>query len=56
MRKTGGQKPFGIPKLRFEDNIKMDVRGMGLEGGLGWPQNAGCCEHDNEPWGSIKRR
>jgi hypothetical protein len=43
---------------RQEDNIRMDlweVGRCGLEAfGLGYGPVAGFCEHDDEPWGSIK--
>jgi hypothetical protein len=38
---------FGGPRDRWEDNIKIDYREIGSEGG-------GYCEHGNEPSGSIK--
>jgi predicted adenine nucleotide alpha hydrolase (AANH) superfamily ATPase len=48
-----GRDEFG----RWEDNIKMDIEETGCElispcSGEG--RVAGCCEHDNEPPGSIK--
>jgi hypothetical protein len=30
-----GKSPFGRPKRRWEDNIKMDVQGVG-SGGMDW--------------------
>jgi hypothetical protein len=27
-----GKRPLGTPRRRWEDNIKMDLREMGLEG------------------------
>jgi hypothetical protein len=43
----------------WEDNIKMDLRETGFEGGLDSSSSrqgpvAGSCEHGNEPSGSIK--
>jgi hypothetical protein len=33
-----GKRPLGRPRHRWEDNIKMDVRGIGIMGrtGFGW--------------------
>jgi hypothetical protein len=33
-----GRRPLGRPRLRWEDNIKMDPQGVALEGmtGLSW--------------------
>jgi hypothetical protein len=59
--KLEGKRPFEIGKRRWEDNIKMDLRDLVLEG-VDWVHLAqdigpvvGSCEHDNEPSGSIKR-
>jgi hypothetical protein len=30
--KSEGKKPLGRPRRRWEDNIKMDLREIGLEG------------------------
>ena len=54
-----GRRPLGIPRHRWEDNIKMylrDVRWVhGLDrSGSGEGQVAGCCECGYEPSGSIK--
>ena len=60
--KPEGKKPFGRPRLRWEDNIKMDLQEVGCGGhgldrsGLGKGQVAGTCECGNEPSGSIKYR
>jgi hypothetical protein len=44
--------PLG--RRRWEDNIRMDLRGIGW-GGMDWIDLAqGPCEHGNEPSGSIK--
>jgi len=32
--KPEGKRPLGRPRLRWEDNIKMDLREVGLEHGL----------------------
>jgi hypothetical protein len=57
-----GKRPLGIPRRRWEDNIKLDLRETGIDG-ANWirlAQNriwlAGFCEHGNEPSGSIRRR
>jgi hypothetical protein len=35
--KPGGRRPLGTPRLRCEDNIKMDLREVGLcGGGMHW--------------------
>jgi hypothetical protein len=33
--KPEGKRPLGIPRRRWEDNIKMDLRGIGW-GGMDW--------------------
>jgi hypothetical protein len=45
-----GRRPLGRPRRRWEDNINMDLREIGF-GDVDW---MGCCEHGNEPSGSIK--
>jgi hypothetical protein len=53
-----GKKPCGIPRHRFNDNIRRDLQEMGW-GGLDWINLAqdnvvaGACECHNEPIGSI---
>jgi hypothetical protein len=37
--KTGGKRPLGRPKRRWEDNIKMDLLEVGC-GGIGWTELA----------------
>ena len=32
MGKLEGKRPFGIPRRRWEDNIKMDLQAVGCEG------------------------
>jgi hypothetical protein len=34
VRKTEGRRPLGRPRLRWEDNIKMDLRYVGWGNGL----------------------
>ena len=58
VRKPEGNRPFGRPRRRWEDNIKMDLQEMGC-GGMDWielalGQVAGTCECGNEPLGSVK--
>jgi hypothetical protein len=55
------KRPLGIPRRRWEDNIKMDIQEV--RGGSGdWMeltqdrQVAGTCEYGKEPSGSIKMR
>jgi hypothetical protein len=58
--KPEGKRPLGGPRLRFEDNIKMDLRYVGCGGygldiaGSGYGQVAGVCEWGNEPSAYIK--
>jgi hypothetical protein len=35
MGKTEGNRPVGRPRLKWEDNIKMDIREIRL-GGMDW--------------------
>ena len=57
---TGGKRPLGRPRRRWEDNIKMDLQEVGCgvygldRGGSGYGQVAGTCECSNEPSDSIK--
>jgi hypothetical protein len=56
----GGKEPYkvligkpegiGIPRYRWENNIKMDYIHL-VQSKDQWP---GSCEHSNEPSGSIK--
>jgi hypothetical protein len=55
-----GRRPLGRLRRRWEDNIKMDLKGnrvwgCGLDSlGSGLGQVTGSCEHGNQPSGSIK--
>jgi hypothetical protein len=54
VRKPEERKPLGKRRLRWEDNIKMDLRdvrrGNGLDrSGSGEGQTAGSCECGDEP-------
>jgi hypothetical protein len=60
--KPEGKRPLGRPRCRWEDNIKMDLMEMGIDG-ANWIRLAqdrvqclsGFCEHDDVPSGSIKK-
>jgi hypothetical protein len=52
--KPEGKKPIGGRRHSCEDNIRMDIKGLGW-GGMDWIDLAeGSCEYGNEPSGSIK--
>ena len=54
--KPDGKRPPGIPRHRWEDNIKMDPQEVGCEC-MDWidlDQVVGSCECGNKPPGSIK--
>jgi hypothetical protein len=34
--RPGGKRPPGRPRRRWEDNIKMDIREIGIDGGTGF--------------------
>jgi hypothetical protein len=46
--KSEGKRPLGKPRLRWEDNIKVDLQDVGF-GGMDWIDECG-----NEHSGSIK--
>jgi hypothetical protein len=54
-------RPVGRPRRRWEDNIKLDLREMGINWGKLDPDGArlgpvaGFCEHGDEPSGSIMK-
>jgi hypothetical protein len=57
--KPEGKRPFGRPRRRWEDGIRMDLREIGLGGG-GWIifdwlriGTGDCCECGDEPSGSC---
>jgi hypothetical protein len=56
-----GKRSLGRPKLRWEDNVKMDLREIWIDGAnwiqllSGWGSVAGFCEHGGEPSGSIRK-
>jgi hypothetical protein len=43
-----GKRPLGRPRCRWEDNIKIDLTGIGIDG-ANWVHLA------NEPLGAIKQ-
>jgi hypothetical protein len=48
--KPDGQRPLGRPRSRWEDNIKVELKGMGRED-VDWirmDQGRDKCEHSNE--------
>jgi hypothetical protein len=57
--KPEGKRPLGRPRQRWVDNIKMDLGEIGRDG-TDWTELAqdrdqeGCCEHGDEPLGSLK--
>jgi hypothetical protein len=48
MRNTDKKKPLRIPRRRWEDNIKMDLRGI-VWSGMDWINLA----HDRDQWRAI---
>jgi hypothetical protein len=52
--KPEGKRPLGIPRRRWMDNIKMDLREIGWDGVDGYGPVEGSCEHGIEPSASIK--
>jgi hypothetical protein len=56
-----GKRPLGRPRHRWEDNIKMDLREIGIDG-ANWIQLAQdrvqwwVCVSSNEPLGSIRKQ
>jgi len=57
--KPEGKRPVGRPRLRREDNIKVNLKevGWGAWTGLIWLRTGtggGHCKRGNEPSGSIK--
>jgi len=62
MDKPEGKRPLGRSRLRWEDNIKMDLLEVGCgrygmyRSGSGYGQLADACECGNEPSVSIKCR
>jgi len=48
MRKPEGKRPLGIPRHRWEDNIKMDLQEVGC-GGMDWNELA----QDRDGWRAL---
>jgi hypothetical protein len=51
--KPEGNRPFGRPRRKWEDNIKMDLLGVGC-GGMDWIELAQDRDRWRAPSGSIK--
>jgi len=47
-RKPKGKRPLGIPRHRWEDNIKMDLQEVGC-GGMDWIELA----QDRDRWRAL---
>jgi len=59
--RSEGKRPLGRPRRRWEDNIKMDFKEIGIDGGtgFGWLRIgavAGFYEHGDEPSSFIRKR
>jgi hypothetical protein len=60
VRRSEGKRPLRRPKRRWGDNIKMDLRKVGIDG-ANWIRLAqdspltGFCEYGNKTSGSVKR-
>jgi hypothetical protein len=57
-----GKRPLGRPRRRWEDNIKMYLGEIGIDG-ANWIRLAqdrvqwgGFCEHGDDPSGSVRKR
>jgi hypothetical protein len=51
-----GKRPLGRPRRSWEDNIKLDLRKIGIDG-VNWIQLAQYrVQHGNEPSGSIRKQ
>jgi hypothetical protein len=46
--KPGGNRPFGRPRFRWDDNIKMDLQEVGC-GGMDWIELA----QDRDKWRAL---
>jgi len=46
--KPDGERPLGRPRRRWEDNIKMDLQGVGC-GGVDWIELA----QDRDKWRAL---
>jgi hypothetical protein len=52
--KPEGERPVGRPRCRWEDNIKMDIRVIGIDG-TNWIRLASFCQHGDEHPVFLKR-
>jgi hypothetical protein len=50
-----GKRLLGRPRHRWEDNIKLDLREIVIDGENWIRSSGGHGEHGNEPSGSIKK-
>jgi len=48
VRKTGGRRPLGRPRRRWEDNIRIDLQEVGYEV-MGWIELA----KDRDTWRAL---
>jgi hypothetical protein len=48
VERSEGKRPLGRPRRRWEDNIKMDLRGIGIDG-ANWIQLA----QDSVQWAFV---
>jgi hypothetical protein len=59
--KPEGNRPLGTPRRKWKITLEwiLEKNRVGRYGmdecGSGYGPVAGCCEHSNETWGSIKR-
>jgi hypothetical protein len=49
MRRPEGRRPLERPRRRWKDNIKMDLREVGLGGDIDWIDLA----QDNDRWRAV---
>jgi hypothetical protein len=47
--KPEGKRPLGRPRRRWEYEIRMDLRGIGLGGGVDWTRQA----QDRDRWRAV---
>jgi hypothetical protein len=56
--KTKGNSPLGIPRCRWDNNIKMDLQEVEWGGGMEWIDLTGqvmtSCECSDKPSHSVK--
>ena len=49
MGKAEGKKPLGRPRIRWEDNIKIDLQEVDVGGGMDWIDLA----QDRDSWRAL---